>query len=358
MKIAFINRPNGDLTYSGGITGNAAADFLLGLPAQARATTTQAIQDGHGGLYSFFVPGRARLSPRVTLNLGVRYELPTPFVDDNDAITGFHTGVQSVKFPRRLRPGSSIPAIRACRAASSTRTRTTCARVWRGVGSPGDGRTSVRAAWGVFYDALAGQGDFFQSGVLSPPFTPLVELNTPTPITTANPLGALSGGPRLFPAALTIIGWGDDFQSPYAFHYNLGVQQQVGDNLGVEVGYVGSRGKHMPIFMEVNPGVLVPGQTARGARIMPAYSLVRPTFSVGESWYDALQASARLRPYHGLSALASYTWSHAIDHVSGLNIGGELRPILPVVQGDDASIEAPWPGEGRRVSSTCGTASS
>jgi hypothetical protein len=49
MKIAFINRPNGDLTFSGGITGNAAADFLLGLPAQARATTTQAIQDGQAG---------------------------------------------------------------------------------------------------------------------------------------------------------------------------------------------------------------------------------------------------------------------------------------------------------------------
>ena len=41
MNIAFINRPNGDLTFSGGITGNAAADFLLGLPAQARATTSR-----------------------------------------------------------------------------------------------------------------------------------------------------------------------------------------------------------------------------------------------------------------------------------------------------------------------------
>ena len=59
------------------------------------------------------------------------------------------------------------------------------------------------------------------------------------------------------------------------------MQRQIGDNLGAEVGYVGSRGKHLPIFMEVNPGVYVPGQTTRGARIMPAYSLVRPTFSVG-----------------------------------------------------------------------------
>ena len=52
MKIAFINRPNGDLTFSGGITGNAAADFLLGLPAQARATTTAGD------------PGRLRLAVR------------------------------------------------------------------------------------------------------------------------------------------------------------------------------------------------------------------------------------------------------------------------------------------------------
>ena len=63
MKIAFINRPNGDLTFSGGITGNAAADFLLGLPAQARATTTQAIQDGHGWLYSALRAGRVPPEP-------------------------------------------------------------------------------------------------------------------------------------------------------------------------------------------------------------------------------------------------------------------------------------------------------
>jgi outer membrane receptor protein involved in Fe transport len=341
MKIAFINRPNGDLTFSGGITGNAAADFLLGRPAQARATTTQAIQDGHGWLYAAYVQDEFRLSPRLTLNLGVRYELPIPFVDKNDAITAIHTGVQSVKFPAAPRglvyPGDpGVP--RGVVPTDKNNVAPRLAAIWDPTGR---GRTSVRAAWGLFYDALAGQGDFFQSGVLSPPFTPLVELNTPTPITLANPLGALAGGPRLFPANLTIIGWGNDFQSPYAHHYNLTVQQQVGNNVGVEVGYVGSRGKHLPIFMEINPGVYTPGQTARSTqRIMPAFSLLRPTFSVAESWYDALQSSVRMRPTRGLNFLASYTWSHAIDHVSGLNIGGETRPVLPVAQGDQASVDA------------------
>src|SRR4029079_12570554 len=79
---------------------------------------------------------------------------------------------------------------------------------------------------------------------------------------------------------------------------------------------------------------------AIGPRVFPAFSLVRPTFSVAESWFDSLQTSARMRAWHGLNLLASYTLGHAVDHVSGLNIGGEPRPMLPVTIGDQASIGA------------------
>ena len=93
--------------------------------------------------------------------------------------------------------------------------------------------------------------------------------------------------------------------------------------------------------MEVNPTrpILSPAP-AIGPRLFPAFSLVRPTFSEAQSWYDSFQASARMRPWHGINFLASYTLSHAVDHVSGLNIGGELRPMLPVTIGDQASIDA------------------
>jgi hypothetical protein len=47
-----------------------------------------------------------------------------------------------------------------------------------------------------------------------------------------------------------------------------------------------------------------------------------------------------MRPWHGVNLLASYTLAHAVDHVSGLNIGGESRPMLPVTIGDQASIDA------------------
>jgi len=339
MNIAFINRPNGDLTFSGGLTGNAMADFLLGLPAQARATTTQAIQDGYGWLFAGYVQDEYRVTPQLTLNFGVRYELPMPFIDKNDAISGFRTGQQSTVYPnapRGLVYGGDAGVPRGIVPTDKNNFAPRFSLAWDPFG---DGKTSVRTAFGVFYDALAGQGDFFQSGVLSPPFTPLVELNTPTPITIANPLAAAGGsGPNPFPPALTIIGWGDQFESPYAYHYNVGIQRQLVGNLGAEVAYVGSRGFKMPIFMEVNPGVFTPGQTTRGARTLPAFALVRPTFSVAQSWYDSFQGSLRLLPTKGLNFLMSYTLGNARDHVSGLNIGGEARPVLPVVQGDEASI--------------------
>jgi outer membrane receptor protein involved in Fe transport len=343
MRIAFINRPNGDLTFNGLVTGNAAADFLIGYAAQARATTTQAIQEGYGWLYAGYIQDEFRVTPRLTLNLGLRYELPTPFIDVNDAITGFHTGQQSTVYPNA--PAGLVYAGDAGvpRGIVPTDKNNFAPRLAVAWDPFGDGRTSIRSAFGVFYDALAGQGDFFQSGVLSPPFTPLIELNATaanlTLVPIADPLRAVAGPPNPFPPALTIIGWGDQFESPYAYHYNVGVQRQIGATLGAEVAYVGSRGNALPIFIEVNPGLYAPGQTSQGARLMPAYALVRPTFSVAQSWYDSLQTSLRMLPTRGLNFLASYTLAEATDHVSGLNIGGEARPVLPVVQGDDASIE-------------------
>ena len=343
MVIAFVNRPNGDYTFTGSTTqrsGNAAADFLLGLPAQFRRTTANTVQDGTGWLYAGYVQDDFRPWPRLTINAGLRYEVPLPFVDKNDALNSFRPGQQSTRFPQAptglVYPGDDgVP-----RGTYDTDMNNFAPRVGVVWDPTGSGRSSVRAAWGIFYDALAGQGDFFQNGVLAPPFTPLLEVNAPpAALTLRDPLSAVSGGAAGFPPGLTFIGWGTDFTTPYAHHFNLTMQQQIGDRLAGEVGYVGSRGFHLPIFMEVNPGVYAPGQTTAGARLFPAFALVRPTFSAAKAWYDSLQASLRMRQTHGVNLLASYTLGRAQDHVSGLNIGGEQRPVLPVVIGDDASVE-------------------
>ncbi|MBI4476476.1 MAG: TonB-dependent receptor, partial [Acidobacteria bacterium] len=340
MFIAFVNRPNGDFTFSGVRSGNAAADFLLGLPSQFRRTTTNTPQDGRGWIYAGYAQDEFRPWTNVAVNAGVRYEVSVPFVDKNDALNAFRPGQQSQRFPDApaglVYPGDpGMP-----RGTYETDTNNVAPRLGVAWDPTGTGRSSLRAAWGIFYDALAGQGDFFQNGVLAPPFTPLLEVNAPpAALTLRDPMSAVTRGANNFPPGLIFIGWGEDFVQPSAQHFNVTWQQEIGRNIGAEIGYVGSRGSNLPIFMEVNPGLVAPGQTTPGARLFPAFSLVRPTFSVAQSWYDSLQASLRMRPTNGLSFLASYTLGRARDHVSGLNIGGEQRPVLPVTIGDEATIE-------------------
>jgi outer membrane receptor protein involved in Fe transport len=342
IVLAYINRPNGNFTFNGQYTGNAAADFLLGFPQQYRQATGDPNMDGSTFSTSLYAQDEWRVSPRLTLNAGLRYELSSPFVEKDDKLNAFYPGQQSTRFPAAptglVYPGDAgVP-----RGTYETDKNNLAPRFGLAWDPRGNGRTSVRAAWGLFYDTLAAQGDFFQNGTLAPPFQPLTEVNYSLVSTTpafTNPLQGVAGGAD-FPPGLIFIGWGRDFETPVVQHYNLTVQQQLGDRLGLEVGYVGSRGKNLPIFMEINPTTPVLSPTPRqGARLYPAFSLVRPTFSEARSWYDSLQASARLLPWRRMNFLASYTWSHAIDHLSGLNIGGESRPMLPVTIGDQASID-------------------
>ena len=342
MFIGFINRPNGDFVFRGTHTGSAAADFLLGLPAFIRTAVPGAdsINEGDGWLYSGYIQDEFRLSSRMTLNLGLRYELAEPFEDSGDGLNSFRPGQQSTRFPDAptglVYPGDAgVPA--GTYDTDSNNFAPRLAMVWD---PEGDGRSSLRLGWGLFFDSLPGQGDFFQNSVLAPPFNPLVQLNAPpNEVTLADPLANLTGGPTRFPAGIIFIGWGEHFTTPNYQHYNLTYQRQLGQSIGVEVGWVGSRGRNLPIFMEVNPRVVEAGQTTLGPRTFPAFSLVRPTFTVAKSWYDAFQASVRMRPTRGLNFLFSYTYGDAEDHVSGLNIGGEERPIVPVDLERLSSIE-------------------
>jgi hypothetical protein len=222
----------------------------------------------------------------------------------------------------------------------------------------GDGKTSIRAAWGLFYDATPGQGDFFQNGTLAPPFQPLQQIffspsAAATDVYFSNPYAGVAAGAPGFPPALTFIGWSlaNSFKTAQFQQYNVSVQRQITHAMGAEIGYVGSRGEYIPIFIEVNPtGIKATGSTVTGANAyvqngyasspFPAFGLTRPTFSAGKSWYDSLQANVQLRSYHHVQATAAYTWSHSLDNASGLNIGGDSRPVLPAVIGNQASIDA------------------
>ena len=144
-----------------------------------------------------------------------------------------------------------------------------------------------------------------------------------------------------FPPGLIFIGWGADFTTPVAQHYNLARAAAGRRELGARGRPTSARAaSNLPIFMEVNPTIAGPVAGAGGA----GRACCRRSAWCGrpsrrrESWYDSLQASARMLPVARPERCSRRTrWAHAIDHVSGLNIGGEARPMLPV----DASATRP-----------------
>lgn len=358
IGLLYINRPNGAFTFNNYFTGNTLSDFLLGLPYMFQQGSGNPAMNGLSYTFAGYGQDEFKLSQRLTINVGVRYEVNLPYAEANNHLAALHPGQQSTVQPTAplglVYPGDTNTP----RATYYADTNNVSPRFGAVYDPKGDGKSVLRAGYGIYFDTVPAQGDFFQNGTLAPPFQPLQEIDfytraktAATPTTFSNPYAGVPVGAAGFPAGLTFIGWGlpHSYQAANVQQYNLGVEHQVSTRSGFEIAYVGTHASHLPIFIEVNPTTVVnSGSTVAGASaykagtraVFPALALTRPTFAAAKSWYDSLQARYTLRTWHRASATAAYTWSHSIDDVSGLNIGTDSRPILPVTIGNNDSIDA------------------
>ena len=188
----------GVFSFNGSKTGNAYADFLLGLPATM--TQDAPVRKTDNGAYiSLFAQDDYRVHPRVTLNLGVRYDLQFPFTDPDNRKLAFVPGAQSQVSPTALegllfpgRPGHQ-PRHRRDRHQQHRAARSAS----RGIPS-GDGRMAIRAGAGVFYGSIT--GNEWNTTADNQPFT--VRQSFPTVFTLSDPYGNLPGGVGAVPVHL------------------------------------------------------------------------------------------------------------------------------------------------------------
>jgi hypothetical protein len=211
----------------------------------------------------------------------------------------------------------------------------------------------VTSAYGIFYEPYyTGQGGPLQSPISAPPYlqtqqislTPTSFLNFPDPY-FGNPPAA-----GTFAKPLTNLTLAPNLPLPYAQDWDLNVQRSFGTDLLLEVGYVGTKGTKLPRFVEGNPAIYVPGFDTSGSPIStssnadnrrihsgctldPAsppctYSSTGLIEGIANSSYNALEASLRKRFSHGISFLASYTYSKSIDDASSFNMtGSAAKPV-------------------------------
>jgi hypothetical protein len=116
------------------------------------------------------------------------------------------------------------------------------------------------------------------------------------------------------PNTLTRTVVAEDFRSPVADQFSLEIQRQLGADLALRVGYVGTFGKDLFQTLDGNPRLQYSG--SNGPRVDPTRGVIRLRANTAESWYNSLQTGLEKRMSGGLSAGLHYTWSRYLDTAS------------------------------------------
>jgi Carboxypeptidase regulatory-like domain len=327
------NRGNGRFNFAPNITnnpanntgGSAMAAFLLGAPSLIEQDYLLAWVGIRGTEYSAYVADDWRATQRLTLNLGLRYELDTPFTEVANRWANFDPQTATVLVAGRNGVSKS--------AGVNTFTKGFAPRF--GFAYQLTDRTVVRGGAGIFWNT-AGHGGNALRLQRHVPFGPIFSFSPGNFFVTRR---VRDGFPLIPPLDLaladnpsgSVIGVDPDYQPGYAEQFNLTVQHELPSSLLLKAAYVGNLGRHLDTSYNLNQAV--PGAGAVNNR-RPFFS-VRPTLadvtwavSDGLAAYHAFQFSAEKRLTHGLSALLSYTWGHSIDTV-GQSFGGGADGPLP-----------------------------
>ncbi len=336
------NFASGAFTFTvQGFTNNALANFLLGRPdifTQAGGDFTRALRGWELGAYA---QDEYRVSPKLTLHYGARYEITTPFRDLRNRMMAFAPGLQSTVHPNAPRgllfpgdagvPDTIAPTFKADWAP----------RVGFAWDPRGNGSTVVRSAYGIFYDQLLnGVGMPFRATSAALPNTVVRTLTGA--INYTNPLGTVANpftpGQFALPASTFTVD--RHLLPPYTQDWNLTIDQSFGGQM-VSIGYLGAKGTRLPRLVEANPAIYQPGATLANAgrrRLYSGCTLTTGTCQLGtvglvegnaNSSFHSAQVSVTRRGTPDLNYTLAYTFSKDLDDSSSLHISGPA-PMLTV----------------------------
>src|SRR5262245_57337391 len=320
-RINDLNATIGRLNFDNRFTGRAVGDFLLGLPSQL-ALTSFSVLDQHQTMYFGFLQDDWKINPRLTLNLGIRYEFATPVFEKDNHLANFDPATGTMIFAKDggLFERSLIHP-----------DRNNWAPRFGFAYSPSAGWV-MRGAYGVFYSHTVRQGREGMLGFNPPTLVDnLLQTNASgsAAIASAAPFILKGGYPQglLDPNSLspTVMRRAQDMnqRSAYIEQFNFGIQRELAPNLLFDISYVGNHGVKLPGFRNINPNIVINngnGTQSAGPRPYPVFGDIQFMESRVASNYNSMQLGLEKRFSSGLSGLLSYTWGKALtdspDHIS------------------------------------------
>ena len=328
---------------AGNGTGDGGADFVLGLPFQyGRGVSTGKTWEQSSNVIGIYAQDTWRITDRLTLNLGLRYDAHTPWVETNDHQANYNLATGNIDLAGQN--GASRGLYRGFYGGRDFQPRIGFAWTPAMLG----GRTVVRGAFTIS-SYLEGTGTNLRL-TLNPPFTP-GEINAlyngvalPATNSTDGIVGSAASASCDAPAYACYAGvflrvWDPDVQPAIANQWNLTIQHQFANDMTFQIGYVGQKGTHLMVpfdyaqrvslpnsscatppctapspFFAQNPTLYTvlgnPAQNGEGAT-------VSGTKSNGNMEYNSLQAVLQKQMTHGLQYQVSYTFSKCMSDSTG-----------------------------------------
>jgi outer membrane receptor protein involved in Fe transport len=281
--------------YRGKLSFDSLEDFVAGRVSSGRQAIGDSARTTFQNNHAFYAQDNFQVSRRLTLNLGLRWDYYGVIGEQLDRWT-------------RLDPASgTLLPVSQLYDKSWGNFGPRASVVWD---ASGDGRTVLRAGWGLYYDAFS--QDFFVGQIPWDTFNPGPTYNTGV-LFSYSPTPVLARGVPVFSDFAATDFWTVDpkLKTPRVQNYNVNVQRQLGPHAALQVGYVGSLGRNLFRILAINQA-----NPATGERPYPAFAYGNQFESTAHSSYNALQASLRISGLRGLSSTINYAWSHSIDTAS------------------------------------------
>jgi hypothetical protein len=343
------NTSHGNFGYNGTYTGVSLADFILGM-ASSGTLTTELIGQMRFQNYMFYAQDDWKVTPKLTINIGLRYEFTTPWYEK-------HNNMNTLI----LNPGPAFGTIEnagycggslSCRGLAQLNLLNFGPRL--GLAYQLNRKTVIRAGGGTFY---GGQGAVGASGreVNNFPFSRSISLTG----TNTTPAFILSAG---FPSApLQSVGappansawdvWATDFPEPTIYQWNLTVSRELARGLALTAAYVGSSSNFLAGSYNYNGAPPGPAATLPARRPLPQYNTITLETPYAHSTYNGLNVQLEKRYSAGLTLSAAYTWSHSIDNVAEL-FGGSAGDLQQTTDFNASRASSGFDVRARFVTST------
>lgn len=305
------NNIRGSFSFTGQYAGDGAADFLLGIPASV--TTPAPLYPGGAAEYrnGFFVSDKWQVTQKLTLTLGLRYELTT--APESTTGNGTILDPTDTHFIPTTVP-SRIPF-------NNTNFLNFAPRV--GFAYRATEKWVLRGGYGIYYNP--NHLNDYTLASTNPPFSTIYTFTggttTPT-LFLSNPIPATLPGASSYPSAFTI---NPNLPTEYMNQWSFDLQRQLWRGGALDVEYIGSHAVHLDRSYYNNTPLPGPGNV-NARRPNQLFGSIRTIQNDEDSAYNALNVVYRQQMSHGISGLFSYTWSHDLDASSDSNNGSVMNP--------------------------------